>query len=29
MIRSIRLQHMGIKVRDLDRAIKFYSEVLG
>ncbi len=29
MIRSIHLQHMGIKVRDLDRAIKFYSEVLG
>lgn len=29
MIRSIRLQHLGIKVRELDRAIKFYSEVLG
>lgn len=29
MIRSLRLQHAGIKVRNLDRAIRFYSEVLG
>lgn len=29
MIRTLRLQHMGIKVRDLERSIRFYNEVLG
>lgn len=29
MIRTLRLQHMGIKVRDMDRSIRFYSEILG
>ena len=28
MIRTLRLQHMGIKVRDLDRSIRFNREVL-
>jgi len=29
MIKTLRLQHTGIKVRDLDRSIQFYEKVLG
>lgn len=29
MIRTLRMQHAGIKVRDLDRSIRFYEEVMG